>query len=264
MSTYSIDYIRLQRMRNTYHVAFHGNIVSELSNNDLTEVYGVGLDQRYSAALKAEQDVVNRSMASEYTAVLAEKDTIRDNYYRKIIYTLKCVLLDTENTSVTDAIRSEVSTNILNAYSLDMANKANQEETAIIRGFIQDLRALPADDLKVLNIDSDLVKLEDANNEYETNFMNRVHEYSVASDAKPYREATDDLYNQICLAIATEANLVTTDETEQAKVTLAQTVVTDINTLVKVYKAKMNSASNTDTAEDITAETTEDANKTEA
>lgn len=262
MSSYSIDYIYLPRLRNSYHVAFHGAVSRELSTNDLTDVYGTDLDQRYSAALKAEQDIVNRSQSSQYTTELETYDKTRDNYYRRIYYRLKCAEYDSENTAITEDLVTKIKSSILNAYTLTVVNKANQEETAVIKGFIQDIRSILAESLTTLGIEDDLLKLETANDQYEINFMNRVHEYAASSDAKTYREATDDAYVQICHSLVYEANIVTTDTTEQAKVTLAQTVINDLNTLIKIYKSKMKSASNTEVPDDVTEETTE--TKTEA
>ena len=244
MATKYIDNISFPRLTHAYHIAFFSNVKAGI---DKYEYDKLGIDYesytRFCDALEREQDIVKRSGASAVTKELAEYDTKRDNYFRRIYYKLKNAENDSENAAMTPELISKIQVHLLSQYGLGLVTEANQKETAKIRGFIKDIRQFINASLEDLEIANDLTVLETANDNYEKAYMARVAEKAAQPASTVLREATESAYLALSYLIATLANNPSTEQADMMHARLCERLINELNVLVKDFKQKAYSSS---------------------
>ena len=241
MDIISINHISVERLKNAEHVAFHSN-VRNLITTAGTEA--IGLNQLvfnpYRDAILAEQDIVNRSTGSAYTAEMQEADRKRDMIFKRIRRKLELCELEDASTEAYKAT-SVVQKHLLGKYGAGVVNLPYQEQTATLAGFVLDCREFLTDEqVESIGIDSDLDDLESANIRFGRMYQERVAEKAM-SDSKlsiKLRQATDEAYLSLSFALNALANDPTPANAE--KVTKAREVVGKINVVVKEAKDRLN------------------------
>lgn len=196
-------------LRNAEHVSFMTNVLVTIEKVG-AESLGLTAQQvsTFSDAINQEQDIVNRSQASVYTKEMQAIDLERDRVFRLIRYRLEsCVLVGDDHELAEH--RSSILTNILAKYGIDVSSKPYQDETALLRGFILDLKTLfqPAV-LTKMNISAEIEELEMYNEQFTRQYNERATERSGTETAfsLKLRGETEELYRHLILHFEFKAN----------------------------------------------------------
>lgn len=234
--------LQLALMKNAEHVQFHSN-VRNIITTATPDKLGLSNDvfNPYRDAILAEQDIVNRALASIYTPQLEEANTKRVAIFRMIRYKLNAV-----NSLTADAypnvvkLQSKVQNALLNVYKASICNLAYQELSSTLAGFVLDCRELLTDEeVETLTIDADLDDLESANIKFGRLYQQRITERAAdpvyTSDL---RAATDLAYKRLVLHLNALANDPTA--ANKAKADAASEVVSSINQVIKEAKRLLN------------------------
>ena len=260
----TINPITLERLKNAEHVQFHTNIRT-IVEKILSET--IGLDAvvmtNYTAAIAAEQDIVNMTTGSSYTPQMQENDTKRDIIFKRVRRKLElCELEDTA--SVAYKARNIVQKQLLAKYPNSVTTLPYQEETAVITGFVQDCRAfLTAEQLEGIRIDADLDDLLAINQKFSEMYQGRVDE-KAANDTKlslKLRAVTDEAYGILTIFINAQANDPT--PANAAKAAAATDAIQKINVVIRDAKARLEQrkGGNTDAEENENKNEDEDENE---
>lgn len=237
---YQINSIALSRLSNAAHVAFMSNIKSEIYKLDLESS---GIDEKlyneFKEALKKEQDCVNRARASMFTQRMKDADEKRDNCLRRLHYRLRLVQCEPGQPLVTPLVIDLINQQILAQYPLSICNARAQDETAKIRGLIYDLKAKIGALLETLQLDKEIKALEDANDEFEDFYLERVAERSASVETSAFRSATEDLYQKICINICFLANSNPATDLDMFHNDVCKDLVSTFNQLIKEFRQKM-------------------------
>ena len=205
----SISTIPFAQLNNAEHVAFFSNVAVELDKKT-AEALGLTTVQflNFRKAVTAEQDIVNRSMASVYTADMEAMDAERDRIFRLIRLKLQACLYATPGTAVAELAES-VEKNLLNKYGNSIAAQPYQEESALLRGFIYDVTNFFSENqIQTLGISGDLGDLQAANENFMDLYNQRAAERSLSTAelTKKLRTATEELYQLLALHLSFKAN----------------------------------------------------------
>ena len=209
-----IPILTFAQLKNAEHVAFFNNVAIELEKKT-SESLEIPVQNfvNFRAAVNAEQDIVNRSMASVYTADMEAMDIERDRLFHLIRLKLQACLYATKGSAVGDLSES-VKKNLLNKYGTEVAGMAYQEESALLRGFILDVTNFFSEEqIKTLGISDDLSDLQAANENFMDFYNQRANERSLATAelTKKLRTDTEELYHLVALHLEYKAN---SDKTE--------------------------------------------------
>lgn len=200
-------------LKNAEHVSLFSNIQNAIEKATPTKL-GLTDDQynAYVGAVAAEQDIVNRSLASVYTPEMKALDVDRDRLFKRIRHKL----LDVTLASATDpekAYESTIVNNLLNKYPNEITQYAYQEESSVLTGFILDVHTfLDEAAIAVLGIGQCLTELETANKGFADQYHERVVEKAGTDPevAKQLRRATEDQFELLSCHVVFKANHDTT------------------------------------------------------
>ena len=157
---------------------------------------------QFEADQKSFNDIVRRTLASTYTAQLAELDSKRDKLYQFVRDVLNNVPYSDDDEIV--ALSDLVSTQLLKVYSADIVSDANGEESAKLAGFILDVRQFLTDEqIRKLEIEDVLAELEVCNKQYGELYVDRSKESADNPKglAKTLRESLTTQYLKLKLAV---------------------------------------------------------------
>ena len=227
------------QLRNAEHVAFFNNVVVELSKFDATDL-GLTAEKitQFKTAVNAEQDIVLKAQGSMYTADMQALDEERDRLYRLIRLKLQAAILASADSEV-HSFATTIDKYILTKYGLDVPTAPYQEESALIRGFILDVKNyLPEDVITAVGISRELVALGAANDNFAEQYNERVTEKSGSTTefTRKARAATEELFHLIGLHLEYKAN---TEPSTDAGVA-CDGLVAVINELIKDARQRLN------------------------
>jgi len=139
--------------------------------------------------------------------------------------------------------------NILNKkifpiYPLSICSDGNQKQTAQVRGFILDLRTLLQTSFALLGIADDVNTLEEANDNYEKKYMERITERNEQLVTAELREKSEDAYYTCMFDLQRVANTLAITAETKAQKAAASSCIDDINLLIQDFKTKAYSSSN--------------------
>jgi len=244
MSIKTVNNIIFSRLSNSYHVAFMSNVhkiimTAETENLGISEYPVNDLE----AAIYKENLNTNRSTASALTIELQKLDDLRDNYFRRIYYKLKSVENDSLNEAVTPEILNILNKKIFPVYPLSICSDGNQKQTAQVRGFIEDLRGMLASNFTLLGITDDVATLEQANDDYQKKYLERITERNAQLVTTELRQASEDAYYTCMFSLQSVANTLAITAEQKAHKTAASSCIDDINLMIQDFKTKAYSTS---------------------
>lgn len=205
---YQISNFPFYRMNNAEFLAFFVNLAKVLGEVSSTNI---GLTEEQSKVfddlLTRLTDQVYTTQGSEFTAKMQEADDRRSAIYKRILTKLGVVNY-AESDRDLNAIKETVKTQFLSRYKMQVGSIAQQERTAIISGFIFDLKGLSEDAMEVLGIYSDVIALEGANNAFIGSYNERNGERIMAEKGLTgvIRTQLTEFYNISTLFIQYTAN----------------------------------------------------------
>jgi hypothetical protein len=140
-------------------------------------------------------ELLEQIRKSNFTALIAEKDGLRDNAYRGIsetVYTAKKHYDPTKRTA------AESLSALIDHYG-NVADKPYNEETATIYNFCQDIRSKYANEISILDLTGWIDELERVNNDFEKTILDRNKEYAEKDEGNmlDIRKKTDRTYLDI-------------------------------------------------------------------
>jgi len=230
----NVKTISLTSLTNVYHVSFHSSVSNLVQTFTAAEL---GLDsnlfEQYKYQIVREQDLVNRTTASDKTVLIRTSDTERCRIFRYVLGTISNMKYSNVPEIVQGAPVAE--SKILSKYGLSIVKEADQKKTALIRGFVFDVQQFLRGYITGLGIESALTALTTANESFQTSFLERVDEQATVSmSSKELRAQTDHSYQKIVVAVNYFASLDTaTDETSVTRREYCQVFIKDLNTLQK-------------------------------
>jgi len=235
----TISTLDFSKLKNAEHVSFFNNVVVAIEKAVPTKV-GLTTERllSFKNIVDTEQDIVNSTTASTYTTEMKAMDEERDRLFRLIRLKLEAVTFASKDSDVVQ-FATTVEKYLLAKYGIEIIKMAYQEESAVLRGFILDLKArFDEDAMDAMGITSTLEELEYANNQFIDQYNERVNEKSVAvaENTKKCRKASEDAFDMLSLMFEFKGN--TEPETEVGKACLSMIAV--INTLIKDARTRLN------------------------
>ena len=241
MEIKQINSFGFTKLTNAYHVAFFSTFLAIIQRH-IVATLGLpsALVDEFAGKVSAEQDAVNKAMASTYSIEMAEQDTQRDNYFRAVWYKLKAAVLSGAPT-IPVAVVNQIQTDFINVYPLSIVSDPVQVETAKIKGFIADIESQLEAYTETLGIDADLTKLKLANSSFEQSYISRVNERSQSDNTRALRSETEKSYVLVATNLQMIANTRSTEEAEIAKATECGIAIDELNQLIAEFKSKNSS-----------------------
>ena len=178
----------LSRLNNAEFSGFCANLKKLINKLDpetlgLSESMVTGFNQKHLELV----DRVYATTGSPTTAMMQEADERRGLLYKRIRLKLMTVEVAEKGSSLL-AIKDVVVTHLLSKYGANVPSMAYQQETAVVEGFIFDLRnKLTDEQAEELGITNDIVALENANNAFADAYSQRVGERVADETAKTLR-----------------------------------------------------------------------------
>ncbi len=194
----------------------------------------------YDAALTKLINQVYSTTGSEYTAAMKAADSKRDQIYKRILLRLQMVDVAEENEAL-NACKDAVKAHLLSQYGAIIPQLPYQEESAIIKGFLVDLRSkIDTDAITALGIGSDIAALESANNEFIELYASRTAEKAEGDTGLTLKIRAEmyQYYQQICFTTQYIAN--STEETLAEKAPVCQDFIGVLNVILDDAKRRYN------------------------
>jgi hypothetical protein len=119
-------------------------------------------------------ELLEQIYKSSYTALIVEKDALRDNAYRGISETVRTAERHYDPVKRAAAEKLVV---LIDHYG-NVADRPYNEETATIYNFIQDIRGKYATEIDTLDLTGWIDELERTNNDFEKTVLDRNKEYA--------------------------------------------------------------------------------------
>ena len=206
---YQIQPFNFTRMNNAEFLAFFVNlqkVIGEISIGSL----GISESQKQQIddIVQKMTDQVYATLGSEFTAKMQEADERRSAIYKRILTKLQVVNY-AESDRDLNKVKDVVKTVFLAKYKMQVGSIAQQERTAIISGFIYDLKErLDEEAQETLGVYSDVVSLEGANNAFIASYNSRNIERIEAEKGVSLlcRKQLTEVYNIAVLLIQYTAN----------------------------------------------------------
>ena len=196
-------------MNNAEFLAFFVNlqkVIGEISIGSL----GISESQKQQIddIVQKMTDQVYATLGSEFTAKMQEADERRSAIYKRILTKLQVVNY-AESDRDLNKVKDVVKAVFLSKYKMQVGSIAQQERTAIISGFIYDLKErLDEEAQETLGVYSDVVSLEGANNAFIASYNSRNIERIEAEKGVSLlcRKQLTELYSIATLLIQYTAN----------------------------------------------------------
>ena len=204
-----INSFTVSKLNNAEALSFFTNVQKTINSCD-PELIGMSEEAitAYNKYLLGLIDQVYVTQSNLYITKMQEAEAKRDLIYRKIRMKLQTVEVAEEGSSLLP-FAHKVKTLLLDKYSARVTQMPNQEESAILKGFVFDLRdKLSDDEAEELAISNDIVALENANNAFIDAYnQSLVNRSEVESEyTKKLRNALTDIYVSTCVDAQYYAN----------------------------------------------------------
>ena len=237
---YTLNTFSLSRLNNQEFVGLMINIQKVLTDANRENL---GLESsvlsQYNTTLQKLMDQVYCSTASPFTQQMKAADEKRGLIYRRIRLKLQTVDYLEEGSRMAK-YADLVKTDILGKYTGNVPQLPYQEETAVLSGFIFDLRdKLDDDAIEELAIEDDIAKLELANTAFVKAYNARANEKAEleAQRTALLRQELGDTFAFICFSTQYLANSTSDKHTEMAPE--CQNVIRLLNVLLNEARTRL-------------------------
>ena len=220
-----------QRYSNALHVGFHQHILvifETLLSDVLAKLHiSVDLLNSYKKSIDQESELNRKSFASTLTITMDEEEAERDRLLSMLFFLVANALASAKAA----AQRLDV---VLRPYK-GIQNQADDAETALIKGLLNDLRKDEnSDAVTALNLEPTLTSLETANNAFDQAKNRRAEENAMDEGEKTVevRKKTDSMYQDICTLVYASALMAT----EEGDKELCVSIIDEMNRVIANYK----------------------------
>ena len=230
----------IARLNNTEFTGLMLNLQRLMLDND-RESLGIPakIFVDYNKLLQSLVDQVYNAGQNQLTALLREADDKRGRLYKKVRTKLTIAEFAEAGSSLLEC-RDVIMNDLLSKYTARVPQMAMQEKSAVLSGFVYDLRhKLTESQIEDLAIEDDIVRLETANNEFMEAYSARVIDKVNSADNKTakLRQQLGDLYQHICIVLQYNANSVEADDKEMAE--LCQSTIAQLNVILAEAKQRL-------------------------
>ena len=226
----------ISRLNNAEITGFFINLQKLVETSDY-ETIGVSTAQlnQLRNTLKLLVDQVYNTNGSQYTQNMQAADARRDLIYKRIRLKLQAVEVAEEGSDLAN-IASKVKVNLLTKYSSKVPTMAYQAETAVLQGFLMDLRKLDEDEMALLGIEGDIVALEQANADFIAAYQSRSGERAEKNSGvtNMLRAEMCEIYDLIVLNVQYHAN-----GSDAAKAANCQEFLKSLNVMLSDAKQRL-------------------------
>ncbi len=244
---FSINNFSIQRLNNAEFTGFFINLQKAIEQNEAEKLGVDGMMTTFNETLQKLVDQVYNTTGSAYTAAMIAADERRVAIFRRIRLRLQTVLYAESNETLL-ACKDTVQYHLLGKYPSKVAQSAYHGKTAIIQGFLLDLRTkLDGEALAALGIAGDIENLEAVNNEFIEAYNSRATERSEGDTGltASLRVDMNELYQQICVTTQYFANL--SDEANAEKAAACQAFIGALNIILSDAKKRLAQRQNGET-----------------
>jgi len=233
------------KLTNAYHAAFHHIVTTQIEAiGDENLGLPAGFNTKYKNAVKAEQDIVNRTQSSPNTDLIRAQDEIRDNYFRAVRNGLR-IAKYSSNAQI-KALYDTIYKKLLKPYPASITTEGEHTESSHIRGFVYDVKQfLTESQRSLLGITADLAALDTANEAFENLYLTRVDEYvqNPAGYTAECRAKVDALWSQLVRTLNYYANEMSNpDEDIQAVAMNVAAYVENLNGHIAEFLRSVNAS----------------------
>ena len=224
-----------QRYSNALHVGFHQHILvifETLLSDVLAKLHiSVDLLNSYKKSIDQESELNRKSFASTLTITMDEEEAERDRLLSMLFFLVANALASAKAATKAAAQRLDV---VLRPYK-GIQNQADDAETALIKGLLNDLRKDEnSDAVTALNLEPTLTSLETANNAFDQAKNRRAEENAMDEGEKTVevRKKTDSMYQDICTLVYASALMAT----EEGDKEFCVSIINEMNRVIANYK----------------------------
>ncbi len=236
----TINSFAISKLNNAEITAFYINLQKAINNSEAANLGLTAVIPLFDATLTKLVNQVYSTTGSEYTAAMKAADSKRDQIYKRIRLRLQMVDVAEDNEAL-NACKDVVKAHLLSQYGAIIPQLPYQEESAILKGFLVDLRSkLDSDAITALGIGSDIAALESANNEFIELYASRAAEKALGDTGLTLKLRAEmyQYYQQICFTTQYIAN--STEETLAEKAPVCQSFIAVLNVLLDDAKRRYN------------------------
>lgn len=230
---YQISNFSLTKLNNAEFVAYCVNLANQIERCESAKL---GLEPALMtsfATLKQKLiDQVYNATTSPYTLTMKTADVKRGKIYKRIQLKMQ-IVCQAEDGSQLLHFKDDLESIILSKYSMAVTALPQQEESAVIQGFIHDLRsAFSEDDLDDMDLSNDISNLESANQEFIAAYSNRNDERASSDTGVTLklRSQMNEVIAQIYFSVQYLAN--STLEANAQKAETCQSFIASVNVML--------------------------------
>ena len=238
----SINTFSISKLNNAEFTGFFLNLQKAMSDVDAALLGVQQLLPSYNTTLQKLIDQVYTTTGSEFTQAMLDADVKRDQTYKRIRLRLQMVDVAEDNAAI-KAVKDVVKSHLLAKYTAKVPQLPYQEESAILKGFILDIRSkLGEEGIAALGLNEDLNALELVNTAFIDAYNARVSaraEGDRGLTVKIRGEMTA-IYMQICFSVQFLANSTSTAEADAGKAEACQAFIAVLNVLLDDAKRRYN------------------------
>ena len=238
---FTINSFSLTKLNNAEFVGYCVNLSNLIERAEASKL---GLEEALVTEMTSLQqkliDQVYSTPGSQYTAEMKAADLKRDKIYKRIQLKLQ-IICEAEEGSQMLQFKDRLEASILSKYTYAVMTMAQQAESAVLQGFIHDMRAFfSEDDLDDMSLSTDLTNLESANQEFIAAYANRTDERAAGDTGLTLklRAQMQDIITQLCFTVQYLAN--STLEANATKATACQTFIASVNVILADAKKRWN------------------------
>ena len=238
---FTINTFALSKLNNAEFVGYCVNLSNLVERAEASKLgLETELVSQFTAVKQKLIDQVYSTVGSQYTAEMKAADIKRDKIYKRIQLKIQ-IICEAEEGSQMLQFKDRLEASILSKYNYAVMSMAQQAESAVLQGFIHDMRAFfTEDDLDDMGLATDLTNLESANQEFIAAYANRTDE-RAASDiglTVKLRTQMQEIIAQLCFTVQYLANSLV--EANADKAAACQSFIASLNVVLADVKKRWN------------------------
>lgn len=236
---YQINNFSLSKLNNAEFVAYCVNLANLIERSEAAKLgLEPNLIDTYADVQKKLIDQVYTTSTSPYTLTMKAADTKRSKIYKRIQLKMQ-IICQAEDGSQLLQFKDDLESVILSKYTMAVTTLPQQEESAVLQGFIHDLRTeFSEDEIDDMDLTSDLSNLESANQEFIAAYANRNDERAQSDTGvtQKLRSQMIELVAQIYFGLQYMANSML--EANATKAVACQACIRSLNVILSDTKKR--------------------------
>ena len=238
---YFVNSFALSKLNNAEFVGYCVNLSNLIERAEASKLgLEAELVSQFTAVKQKLIDQVYSTAGSQFTAEMKAADIKRDKIYKRIQLKIQ-IICEAEEGSQMLQFKDRLEASILSKYNYAVMTMAQQAESAVLQGFIHDMRAFfTEDDLDDMGLATDLTNLESANQEFIAAYANRTDERAAGDTGLTVKLRTQmqEIIAQFCFTVQYLANSLL--EANADKAAACQSFIASVNVILADAKKRWN------------------------